>query len=236
VSDAKNGWITFSLTTPNYAVLPEESAIVISIDADDNPRTGDSGTDLELVLAGGELQLGRWDGRQFVLDDPPTRARHRNSGSVVAIDLHVSELQNARRFRFSVLSADLNTAIQLLVALDVAPDDSAFWRYSLVNAPALKLTIGRLFGTPSKPRAGKRFAVNLSVTRSDTNKPISSGTVDCRVLANGKRVTAKGTVGRGAGHCSFVVPPATAGRVLRGTITVRSGGKSVAATFSYVIL
>jgi hypothetical protein len=236
VSDAKNGWITFSITTPNYAVLPEESAIIVSIDADDNPRTGESGTDVEVVLAAGEMQLGRWDGTQFVLDDLPTRARHRNSGNVVSIDLHVSELDNARRFRFSVLSADVNTAIQSLVALDVAPDDFAFWRYALVNAPSLKLTVTRLFGTPTRPRAGKRFAVNLAVTRSDTHKPISSGTVDCRVLADGKRVTATGTVGGGAGHCSFVVPRATGGRVLRGTIRVRSGGKAVAAKFSYVIL
>jgi hypothetical protein len=235
VSDARNGWITFSITTPNYAVLPEQSAIVVSIDADDNPGTGDSGTELELALAAGEMSLERWNGRRFVPDELPTRARHRNTGNVVSIDLHASELGNTSRFRFTLLSADVNTAIQGVVAVDVAPDDFSFWRYALVNKPALKLTVTRLFGTPTRPRAGKRFAVNLAVTRSDTNRPIASGTVGCLVRADGKPVAAKGTVARGAGHCSFVVPGATGGKVLRGTITVRSGGKSVGADFSYVI-
>ena len=50
------------MTTPNYAVLPEQSAVVLSIDADDNPRTGESGADLQLRLAAGEIALERWDG------------------------------------------------------------------------------------------------------------------------------------------------------------------------------
>lgn len=235
VSDARNGWITFSISTPNYAVLPEQSAIIVSIDSDDNPRTGDSGAELELVLVAGQMSLERWNGRRFVPDDLPTRARHRNAGNVVALDLHVSELGNSPRFRFTLLSADLNAAIQGLVAIDFAPDDASFWRYALVNRPALKLTATRLFGTPTRPRAGKPFAVNLAVTRSDTNRPIAGGTVGCRVLAAGKPVAAKGTIARGAGHCSFVVPSTAGGKVVRGTITVRAGGKSVAADFSYVV-
>jgi len=234
VSDAKNGWITFAITTPNYAVLPEQSAIVISIDADDNPRTGESGTDLQLTLAAGEIALERWDGSQWAPDDLPTRARHRNSNNVVAIDIHVSELDNAGRFRFSLLSADVNTAIQGVVAVDVAPDDFSFWRYSLANK-ALRLVAKRLFANPARPRAGKAFAVNLSVTRSDTGKPITSGAVACRVLAANKPVRADGRVAGGAGRCSLVVPRAMSGKVLRGTITVRSGGKSIAADFTYVV-
>ena len=234
VSDAKSGWITFSITTPNYAVLPEESAIVISIDADNNARTGESGTDLQLALAAGEIQLERWDGRRFVPDDLPTRARHRNSGNVVAIDLHVSELDNSARFRFSLLSADVNTAIQGVVALDVAPDDLTFWGYTLANKPAFTLSAGRVVAKTS-PRAGKAFAVSLPVTRSDTKRSITSGSVTCRVLAAGKPVRATGRVVGGAGRCSFVVPTDAAGKPLRGTITVRTDGKSVAANFAYVV-
>jgi hypothetical protein len=233
VSDARNGWITFAITTPNYAVLPEQSAVIVSIDADDNPRTGDSGTELQLSLAAGEMALERWDSRRFVPDDLPTRARHRNAGNVVSIDLHASELDNPARFRFSVLAADVNTAIQGVVAIDVAPDDFTFWRYALVNKPALKLRATRLFPTPSRPRAGKAFAVNLAVTRSDTGRPITSGSVGCRVRAAGRPVTARGSVAAGAGHCTFVVPRTAGGKVLRGTITVRAGGQSVAVDFAY---
>jgi hypothetical protein len=235
VSDARNGWITFSMTTPNYAVLPEESAIVISIDADNNPRTGESGTELQLSLAAGQVALERWDGEQFVPDDLPTRARHRNTGNVVALDLHVSELDNSSRFRFSLLSADVNTATQSVVAVDVAPDDLTFWRYSLANRPALRLSAKRFVTTPGRPLAGKPFAIDLPVTRSDTGRAITSGAVSCRVLAAEKRVAAKGSVVHGAGRCAFVVPASARGKVLRGTVTVRTGGKSVAADFSYVV-
>ena len=206
MSDARSGWITFSIRTPNYAVLPEASAIVVSIDADNNPRTGESGTELQLSLAAGEITLERWDGGQFVPDDLPTRARHRNAGNVVAIDLHVSELGNSSRFRFSLLSVDVNTAIQSVVAVDIAPDDLTFWRYALANKPALRLNATRLFAAPTRPRAGKPFAVNLAVTRSDTGRAITSGTVTCRVLAAGKPVAATGRVVGGAGRCAFVVP------------------------------
>jgi hypothetical protein len=235
VSDARNGWITFSLTTPNYAVLPLESAIVISIDADNNPRTGESGTELQLSLAAGEIALERWGGEEYVPDDLPTRARHRNAGNLVAIDLHVSELENSSRFRFSVLSADVNTAIQAVVAVDVAPDDLTFWRYSLANKPALRLTANRVVTTPLRPRAGRTFAIGLPVTRSDTGRAITSGAVSCRVLAADKRVAAKGRVVGGAGRCTFVVPSNAKGKVLRGTITVRTGGAGVAADFTYVV-
>jgi len=236
VSDARSGWITFAIRTPNYAVLPEASAIVVSIDADNNPRTGESGAELQLSLAAGEIILERWDGGQFVPDDLPTRARHRNEGNVVEIDLHVSELGNSSRFRFSLLSVGVNTAIQSVVAVDIAPDDLTFWRYALANKPALKLNATRLFAAPTRPRAGKPFAVNLAVTRSDTGRAITSGTVSCRVKAVGKPVAAKGRVVGGAGRCAFVVPRSAKGKVLRGTITVRVGGKSAATDFTYVVL
>ena len=123
VSDAKSGWITFAITTPNYTTLPSESAIVLTVDADSNPETGEGGAELNLTLLGGEVALDRWNGRRWVPDTPPTRVRARNSKHVVAIDLHVSELGNARRFGFSLLSVDLNTAVEGAVAADVAPND-----------------------------------------------------------------------------------------------------------------
>ncbi|HYI75167.1 MAG TPA: hypothetical protein VEW90_07835 [Gaiellaceae bacterium] len=235
VSDVKTGWVTFAITTPNYAVLPEASAVVISIDADDNPRTGEAGTELQLTLAAGEIRLERWDGRGFVPDDLPTRARHRNAANLVSIDLHVSELGNRGRFRFSLLTADVNTAIQGVVALDLAPDDLTFWRYSLANKPALRLEAGRVVQTPARPRAGKPFAVALPVVRSDTRRPVTSGSVICRVQVGGKRVVATGRVARGAGRCSLVVAADAKGQPLRGTIAVRSAGASATASFAYVV-
>jgi hypothetical protein len=236
VSDAKSGWITFAITTPNYATLPSESAIVLTIDADSNPETGDGGAELSITLVGGEVVLDRWNGRRWARDTPPMQVRARNSRNVVAIDLHVRELDNARRFGFSLLSVDLNTAVEGAVAVDFAPSDFSYWGYALANRPALVLVATEPVATPRRPRAGRSFTVSLPVTRSDTGQSISSGNVDCRVRAAGVAVQAKGRVARGSATCAFVVPRAAKGKVVRGTITVRVGGTVVARDFAFAVL
>jgi hypothetical protein len=235
VSDAPTGWITFDLTTPNYAVLPEASAVVVTIDADANERTGESGADIQLALAAGEMAMERWEGNGWVPDELPTRARFRNAGNRVSIDVHRSELGNGPRFRFSLLTADVNTAIQGVVALDIAPDGFSYWSYALTNKAAVKLTARSLTAVPRAPQAGRRFTVVLAVTRSDTGRPITSGSVACSARVAGKPMPARGSVGGGAGRCSVAVPAATEGMALRGTITVRSGGARVSRAFAYVV-
>lgn len=237
VSDAKSGWITFAITTPNYATLPSESAMVLTIDADSNPETGEGGAELSITLVGGEVVLDRWNGQRWARDTPPVQVRARNSRNVVAIDLHVRELHNARRFGFSLLSVDLNTAVEgAVVAVDFAPSDFSYWGHALANRPALILVATEPVATPRRPRAGRSFTVSLPVTRSDTGRSISSGNVDCRVRAAGVAVRATGRVAQGSATCAFVVPRAAKGKVVRGTITVRVGGKVVAGDFAFVVL
>ena len=122
------------------------------------------------------------------------------------------------------------------MGFDVAPDDAPFFAYTFVNKAALSLEATRLFTSPARPPAGKPFVLTLAVRRSDTGKGITSGTASCRVLLNEKRVAAKGSVSSGKGRCAFALPASAKGKLLRGTITVRSGGKSVAADFSYLVL
>jgi hypothetical protein len=238
VSDAKNGWIRFAITTPNYTTLPVESAIVLTIDADDNQRTGDGGAEVRLNTLGGEISLQRWNSRArtWVADDLPTRARLTNSRHVVTIDLHDSELGSTGRFGFAVLTADVNSAIQAVLAVDFSPDNGSNFHYALANKPAVTLVPTRLFVTPTRPHAGEQFAVNLSVRRSDTNRPVTAGSVSCHVRVGEKSVHATGMIVGGGGRCSLLVPAATGGSVLRGTIAVRSGGKTVVKRFSYVVV
>lgn len=237
VTDAKSGWISFAISTPNYAQLPPEAVLVLLIDRDNRSSTGNEGSEVTITTVGGEFVLERWDPKRksWVGDDRQTRVRVRNSGNVLTIDVHRSELQNAPRFGFALVAADINTQSESILGVDVAPDRANFFRYRLANKPALVLTATRLTAAPAKPRAGKPFTVNLAVTRSDTSRGITSGTVTCRLTANGQKLPAKGTVSRGAAHCAVVVPPIAAGSALRGTITVRTGGKSVAKTFAYSV-
>ncbi len=237
VSDAKSGWITIAVSTPNYAQLPAEAVFLVTIDQDNDARTGDAGADVLITTTAGRAVLERWDTRRerWVGDVQPTRARVRNSGNVVTVEIHRSELENTPRFGFAVIAFDVNLAVAEPVGVDVAPDNDGFYRYTLANKPALTLTATRLFSTPARPKAGKPFSVNLSVRRSDTGRGITAGTVGCRVRANGKPVPAKGSVLGGNGRCSFVVPKTASGSVLRGTITVRTGAKSVAKSFAYSV-
>jgi hypothetical protein len=236
VSDAKSGWVTFAITTPNYAALPPEAMLIVFVDVDENGRTGDDGADLRLTILDRQVSLERWDAQSqgWRADERPTRARLRSAASVVSVDVHVSELGNSPRFRFSLVSADVSAAAQALLALDFAPEDSAFWRYALANKPALTLVITRRIVSTARPKAGQPFTVGLAVTRSDTRRPITSGSVACRVLVAGKRVSAKGRIAAGVGRCTFDVPASARGAAVRGTITVRSGGKAVSANFAFV--
>jgi hypothetical protein len=233
VSDAKDGWISFAISTPNYVTLPGESVLVLSIDRDNRASTGDDGAEILISDLGGELLFERWDAeaREWKTDAAATtRVRMQNSDGVVTIRVHRSELDDAPRFGFSVATADLDIAEEAVLAIDFAPDGVAFWRYTLVNQ-AVRLIAGKAFGTPASPHVGRAFTINLPVRRSDTSRGITSGRVTCNVTVGGKRVRATGKVGGGRGQCTLVVPAKAS--VVRGSMTVRLAGKSVTARFSF---
>ena len=186
---------------------------------------------------GGEVMLERWDPRNggWVEDLTPDIVRARNSGNVVTIEVRRSAIGRTLRFGFSLTSAAFDPLAGTVQALDIAPDSGGFYRYTLANKPVLSLVATRPSATPSQPLAGKPFAVNLAVRRSDTRRGITSGTVSCKGSLAGKPLKGTGSVARGAGHCSFAIPKSAAGMRLRGSITVRVDGKSVTAGFAYVV-
>jgi hypothetical protein len=237
VTDAKDGWISFAISTPNYATLPGQAVVVVAIDSDNRVETGANGSEALITTFGGEIRLERWDARkgEWVEDSRPSRVRLRNSANVVTVEIHRSELASTSRFGFSVTAADLSLGADNVLGLDVAPEGGAFWQYTLVNRPALVLTKTRLSGTPAQPRAGRSFTVSLGVRRSDTGAAITSGRVACKVVLDGKRLPAKGSVLGGRARCTFLVPKSAAGDRLRGTIGVSVDGKSVGASFAYVV-
>lgn len=235
VTDAKDGWISFAISTPNYATLPPESVLLVAIDRDNQASTGDGGADALITTVAGEVRLERWDrrGEEWIADPLPTRARVRNSGHVITVDIHRSELENPSRFGFTVTAADLNVVGEAVVGIDFAPDNGSFWRYTLTNKAALRLVAAPAVGAPRAPRAGKPFTITLPVRRSDTNRGITGGTVNCNLTANGARVRAAGRVGGGNARCSLVVPKRA--KTIRGSMTVRSGGAAVTARFGFKV-
>ncbi len=164
------------------------------IDVDDNRRTGEGGADVLVTVGGGEVSVERWE--RAPAGSPTTsrlaRASVRAATSSL-VDLHVSELENTRRFGFSLAALDVNTAEQQIVGIDLAPDNGAFWRYTLANKAAVKLVFTKSVTKPARPRAGKSFTVGFAATRSDTGRGIASGTVGCRVLVAGEEGAREGT-------------------------------------------
>jgi hypothetical protein len=235
VIDAKDGWISFAISTPNYTTLPAESVVLVAIDRDNQASTGENGTDALITTVAGEITLERWDqpGEEWIADPLPTRARVKNSGNVITLDIHRSELENPSRFGFAVTAADLNVVADAVVGIDFAPNNGSFWRYALVNKPALRLLAAPAVGAPRTPRAGRPFTITLPVRRSDTSRGITSGTVKCDVTADGARVRATGRVSAGRARCSLVVPQGA--RTIRGSMTARSGGAAVTARFSFKV-
>lgn len=235
VSDTKDGWISFAISTPNYATLPGESLLRISIDSDNKVSTGDAGAEILVTTIGGEHVLERWNAAASAWGDDtaPTRVRTRNDQNLVTVDVHRSELGDVARFGFEVIAAAINTSEGSVLAVDFAPDDPGFFKYALVNKPALRLIAGKTVGNPVQPRAGKPFTVSMPVRRSDTNRAISSGAVSCKVTADGKRVPAAGRIRAGRAQCTFVVPQSAS--AVRGSLTVRAGGTAVTARFSFKV-
>jgi hypothetical protein len=233
VTDTKDGWMSFAISTPNDATMPVDSVMLLVIDSDNRASTGAGGAEFAVTHAVQDVLVERWNPRtrQWARDPAPNRVRARSAGNVVTIDVHRGELDDSARFGFAVSSADINIATDSVVGVDFAPNDGGYFRYTLTNKPALRLVATKAFGTPAQPRAGKPFTVSLPVSRSDTKRPIAAGSVTCNVTADGVRVRATGRVSKGRAQCSLVVPAEAS--TLRGSLTVRSGGTSVTARFTF---
>jgi hypothetical protein len=232
VTDARDGWIRFAISTRNRATLPVDSAVVVAVDADNRARTGSAGADLLITDIGGQQAvLQRWSARRrnWADDTGPTRVRARSGSNVVTIEIHGSELGNSPRFGFTLSGVAVDVTAGQPMAVDLAPNNGAFWRYTLANP--LRLLPGRAVGLPTRPRAGAQFTVSVPIKRSDTNRRITNGRVTCNVVVGGKRVRAVGRVRNGMAQCALVLPFSAS--AVRGSVTVVSDGVAVSSRFSF---
>jgi hypothetical protein len=237
VVDRKDGWISFAVTTPNYTTLPDESAFWVALDTDNRAATSDvdAAPELQIPYVRGDISLERWEARNGGwVQVPGDLVRARNAGNVVTIEIRRSAVGSARRFGFSFTTADFDSETGTVRALDLAPNSGGFYRYTLANT-AVTLQAARIVSVPTVPRAGRSFAVSLPVIRSDTGRPIRSGAVACAASLAGTKLSGVGSVARGAARCVFSIPGSGAGARLRGTVTVRSAGSTLARPFAYVV-
>jgi hypothetical protein len=247
VSNNDASVITFTPTVPGRGSLTEDMLVEYTIDADNNPATGDPdpnnlGGDYAIELFGGTANLFRWDGTTYSRRgaDPPQSSLIFN-GLIVRIN--AADLGNTTRFNFNALVVvgvvvDRNTGdIDFSKAIgDLAPDPGhGFYNYS-VRVGALKLNAKSFTLSPRRPVAGRTFAASMVATRSDTGATLTGGQVTCTATVGGKRLAAR--VHRFAGsqaRCTWAIPSSARGQKIRGTVTVVFEGRRVSRSFSATV-
>jgi len=233
VSDAKDGVIRFKVTSSDASLL-NGSVVRVAIDRDLLGGDGPAGrAEVLLDYANGRLSLRRWDPEEeeWVDDTAPTRARAGVVGSSVVFEVHRSELDDVARFGVTVESW-IEDDDEDVVAFDLAPGNGGS-TYRLVHRPPLRLIAGELFGAPSRPVAGRPFVINLPLVRSDTARKLTKAKITCDVRADRRKVRATASIAGGVARCTLVVPRDAL--AVRGSMKVRSAGKSVTAWFAGAI-
>jgi hypothetical protein len=230
VSDGADGWVDFAISIPNADALPRAPLVGVSIDIDDDARTGDAGADVGITVLGTDVVVDRWSerARTWVPEVDP-KVRVSVSGTTLVVRIHRSELGASGRFGFAVLAAGL-TATDALTGIDVAPDAGRFYRYTLANRPDVRIVAAKVRTVPARPRGGATVRVSTTVKRSDTGAAARIGVVTCEVRVDGRRVPAAGGFSAGRATCVFRAP--RAGRRVVGTMTVRAEGVPKTIPFS----
>jgi hypothetical protein len=248
VSNDDRGNLVFRLNIPNRPELTGDMAILLFVDTDNNPASGDPdwlGADYLIEwdgpFAGSSFNgLFRWDGSDYAgpLGIPQTSLVVAYANGVAEIRISAAELGGTKRFKFVALAIggialDANGEVDFTnVKLDFAPDPGkGLYAYEVRTVtPALK--VQRFVSQPARPVAGKLFAVSATVVRND-GRSVASGRTVCRATISGQALrTAAASFRGGLARCSFRILATARGKTLRITMTITSGGLKATRTFS----
>lgn len=245
VSNTDAGVIQFRITIPNRAQLAQDMLLLLFVDSDANPQTGDPtelGADYVIEIFGGEAALFRWDGTNFTrrAGDPPATSLIFSYQGGVTITISAAELGNTKKFGFSFIAvsgvtvdpATGDTDFTNAVA-DIAPAAGAgLYQYEVRITPPT-LVVRSLRGTPRNPTAGRTFTLKLVAARSDTGAVVQNGRVSCIGRIGNARLRAQvQRVQGGAATCTWNIGPAAKGKTFRGSVAVAFEGLRAARSFS----
>jgi len=245
VSNNDPGMLTFRINVPNRPQLGADMLFDVFVNTDDRVATGSpgfAGVDYVIELAGGDINLFKWDGTNFTRrgGDPSAAtlsyAYHR--GAIIRIS--AADLGNTRGFRFFVsatsgVTVDPDTGdLDFANAHDNTAHPAAGGLYSFdVKMRPPKLVVREVATTPQAPVAGSTFSVRMTAARSDTGARLKGGQITCVGHAGGSSL-ASGTprfVGSQA-VCAWKIPQSAKGKRFVGTIAVVFEGQRVARNVS----
>lgn len=237
VSNTDAGVIQFRVAIPNRAQFTQDMLLLLFVDADANPSTGDPtelGADYVIEIFGGEAALFRWDGTNFTRrpGDPPATSLIFSYQAGVTITISAAELGNTKKFGFSFIAVsgiaidpttsdlDFTNAVA-----DIAPAASAgLYQYEVKITPPT-LVVRSLKATPKNPTAGRSFTLRLVAARSDTNAVVQNGRVTCVGRIGKARVKAQlQRVQGGAAVCTWNLALAAKGKTFRASVSISFEG------------
>jgi hypothetical protein len=241
VSNNDTGLLKFKIDIPNRPTAPQDMFVLIWVDSDNNPQTGDPdslGADYVILWFRGDIALLQWDGVEMGGNPPATSLIFAYQNGIT-ISISAAELGNTKKFGFAtravsgvVIDPVTGDVDFTNVVADDAPGGAGFYPYEVKITPAT-LVAKSLKASPAKPKAGKPFTLRLVAARSDTGATIQNGRVTCVGKAGNKRVKAQvARVVAGAATCTWNIPAAAAGKAFRGTVTVSFEGLSTSKGYA----
>jgi hypothetical protein len=232
IRDDRHGTLTFSFDLADRGELRADDGTWVFLDTDFDPNTGSDGDEYQIVADASDrtIYLYRWDGTTWAL--APDGSLETSDGMTLSI--HHRDLGGTK-----ALLAYFETG---LISDDTAYDQIGPLPFSVTVAPP-SLKIETMSMRPAKPRAGKQFLLN-AVVRKDAGSFVTEGSVACTATIGTKRVktTWPGhfftivelgkTPSSATAVCSWNVPPGSAGKTIRGSITVTTEGLTVTKAFA----
>ena len=245
VSNTDAGLISFRALIPNRAQFTQDMLLLLFVDSDANPQTGDPtelGADYVIEVFGGEAAMFRWDGTNFTrrAGDPPATSLIFSYQGGVTITISAAELGNTKKLAFSFLAISgiaIDPTTQDIdftnAVADIAPAANAgLYQYEVKITPP-SLVVRSLKGSPKSPAAGSAFTLRLVAARSDTNAVVQNGRVTCVGRVGNARLRAQvQRVQGGAATCTWNIPAGAKGKTFRGSVAVVFEGLRASQGFS----
>jgi hypothetical protein len=226
-NDLVAGSIVFWVTVPNRPDdLVGDEELVLWLNTDRNPATGDQGDDYAISVDAESVGLYRWDGATFApLDAASLSARFSKGDKATRVAIHPNDLGGTTAFDFFAQTFAGE-------AYDLAPNGEPAWSYSMASGKLALTVIGSAI-SPKRPVAGKTLLAGIQVGRSDINEVLDVGKVGCKLQAGTASVRAIGSGLRsGVAICSWKVPKSAKGKLLKATVSVTYGGVTAKKTFT----
>ena len=227
--DKTSGQLLFKITGTNIATS-ETSPLLLDIDSDANPLTGDlrdNGSDFSFFVDNNSYFLAHWNGANWV-ETPDLSVQVVGNTSQILISVNRSEVGNSTVFNFFALSFNSTTP-----GFDIAPDKGAY-NYSLeANGPQIiSVSVTK---TPAAPKAGKRFVITPTALKLPPDGQTPPPTILPESYSCTAKLGAKKLAGSGTGRCSFAIPKKARGKRLTVVLTVNYQGAAKVMPFTFKI-